>query len=103
MNPGEPLHLLRALAPYLALWLVCGALIGGAAPYGAISDRERDRQGAEKDVANLTRLMQANAVRTLDSIDRVLSLARAVQERRLGGASLASLFDTLRLGDDVQR
>jgi diguanylate cyclase (GGDEF)-like protein len=93
---------LRALAPYLALWLVCCALVGGIAVYTVVAGRDRDRSTAQKDAANLTRLMQAQAMRTLDAIDRTLTLVRAVQERRLAGPSPRSLFQTLRLGDDAQ-
>jgi diguanylate cyclase (GGDEF)-like protein len=103
MNRGQPLPLLRALAPYAALWVVCAALIAAAAVYGVIADRDRDRSGAEKDLANLSRLMQVHALRMLDSIDRTLSLARAVQERRINGTTLPDLFDALRLDDDGPR
>jgi diguanylate cyclase (GGDEF)-like protein len=95
-------NLLRALAPYLALWLVCSALVAAAAVYAVVADRDSDRDTAQKDAANLTRLMQAQAMRTLDGIDRLLSLARAIQERRLSGLSLRSLFQTLHLSDDTQ-
>ncbi len=101
MNRPRITGSLRALAPYLALWLVCCALVGGAAVYAVVADRDRDRNTAQKDAANLTHLLQAQAMRTLDSIDRTLTLVRAVQERRLAGASPRSLFQTLRLGDDA--
>src|SRR5271170_6155913 len=94
---------IRALAPYLALWLVCSALVATVAVYAFVADRERDRDGAQKDATNLTRLMQAQAVRTLDGIDHTLSLVRAIQERRLSGLSPRSLFETLHLGDDASR
>jgi diguanylate cyclase (GGDEF)-like protein len=45
--------------------------------------------------------MQAQAMRTLDGIDRTLSLARAIEERRQNGLSLRSLFQSLHLGDDA--
>ena len=95
--------LTRALAPYLALWLVCAALVCGAAIYTVAADHDRDRNTAQKDAANLSRLIQAQAMRTLDRIDRTLSLVRAFQERRIIGPSPRSLFETLRLGDDVGR
>lgn len=94
--------LLRILAPYLALWLVCVALVGSAAVYAVAADRDRDRDTAQKDASNLTRLMQAQAMRTLDGIDRTLSLVRAFQEGRLTGSSPRSLFQTLPFGDDGQ-
>ena len=103
MNRTQPLPLLRALAPYAALWAVCAALIAGAAVYGVIADRDRGRSGAEQDLANLSRLMQVHALRTLDGIDRSLSLARAVQERHISGTTLADLFNALRVGDDDPR
>jgi len=102
MNRLRLSALLRGLAPYLALWLVCSALVGGAVVYAVFADRDRDRSDAQKDAANLTRLMEAQALRTIDAIDRTLSLVRAVQERQLSGSSSRSLFQTLRLGDDVQ-
>jgi diguanylate cyclase (GGDEF)-like protein len=102
MNRLHISGLLRGIAPYLALWLVCSALVGGAVVSTVVADRDRDRNDAQKDAANLTRLMQAQALRTLDTIDRTLSLVRAVQERQLAGSSPRSLFQTLRLGDDVQ-
>jgi diguanylate cyclase (GGDEF)-like protein len=103
MNRGQPLPLLRALAPYAVLWIVYAVLIVVGAVYGVIADRDRDRRGAEKDLANLSRLMQVHALRTLDSIDRTLSLARAVQEGHINGTTLQGLFDALRLGDDGPR
>ncbi len=92
--------LLRSLAPYLALWLVCSALVAAAAIYAVAADRDSDRETAQKDAANLTRLMQAQAMRTLDGIDRTLSLARATEEPRQNGLSLRSLFQALHLGED---
>jgi diguanylate cyclase (GGDEF)-like protein len=103
MNRSQPLSLLRALAPYAALWVVCAALIAAAAVYGVIADRDRDHSDAEKELANLSRLMQVHALRTLDGIDRSLSLARAVQERRVSGTTLADLFDALRLTEEGPR
>lgn len=102
MNRPHVFVLLRALAPYLALWLVCCALVGGAAVYAVVADRDRDRDIAQKDATNLTRLMQAQAMRTLDAVDRTLTLVRAVQERHITGSPPHTLFQTLRLGDDPQ-
>jgi diguanylate cyclase (GGDEF)-like protein len=42
MTRSQPLPLLRALAPYAVLWVVCAVLVAAAAVYGVVADRDRE-------------------------------------------------------------
>jgi signal transduction histidine kinase len=90
----RPRHLGRLAKTLMAVWGVAGLLVALTVWLAlAQSDqiRRRDLEGAERDLANLTRVVQEHAERTLHSADQVL---RFVQARYL---ELGDRLDLARL------
>src|SRR6266542_1054846 len=103
MSVPRSVSIARILWPYVLLWLLLAAALTATVVVQIAGDRERDVADARTRVDNLSRVLADNVARTLDGIDRTLTVVKAVHERNLSSASLETLFEAFKLGDDVER
>src|SRR5664279_5539105 len=88
-------HRARLLWPYLALWLVVAAAVGGYAWYEIATTRQRDLAEGRIEADNLARVLQEQLAGNLEAFERTLGLLKIVHERNAGGASLVGVTDGL--------
>jgi|SRR6266540_469337 len=103
MSVPRPVSIARILWPYVLLWLLLAAALTATVVVQIAGDRERDVADARTRVDNLSRVLADNVTRTLDGIDRTLTVVKAVHERNLSSAPLETLFDAFKLGEDIER
>ena len=102
MTPPGSNSIARALWPYALLWTVLVAALTTTAVVQIANDREGDVAEARARLDNLSRVLADNVSRTLDGIDRTLTVVKGLHERNLAAAPLETLFDAFKLGDDVE-
>lgn len=102
MTEPRPLSIAKVLWPYVLLWLLVAAALGATVAAQIATDRERDLAAARASVDDLSRLLADNVSRTLDGIDRTLTVAKAFHERNRSSAQVEIPLESSRLGDDVE-
>ncbi len=102
MSEPRPLSIAKVLWPYVLLWLLVAAALGATVVVQIATDRERDLAAARSVVDDLSRLLADNVARTLDGIDRTLTVVKSVHERNLSSTPPEMLVEASRLDDDVE-
>jgi len=94
---------MRAMSPFVGLWLV---LATGFCSY-ALYENEREREvaltEAQVELETVARLMRDQVERTIDGVDRTLSMFKVIHEKHLTPALLSNMFDGVRSADQAQR
>ena len=86
----------RILGPYLALWLLVATGVVGFATYELQHNRTAALALGRAEADNLSRVMSDHVGKSLDAIDRTLTLIKVVHEQKLADHTLARLADAMK-------
>src|SRR6185436_12901673 len=90
-----PRRWLRALWPYLGLWVLLCGLVVAVTAWQLAQSRATALNDGRTEAENLARVLQDHTARTLHGFDRTLALLKALHERGVGDAFLAPMSASL--------
>ncbi|MBA3776080.1 MAG: hypothetical protein H0X11_06525, partial [Betaproteobacteria bacterium] len=94
---------MQAMSPFVGLWLVLATGFCCYALYENGREREVALTEAQVELETVARLMRDQVERTIDGVDRTLSMFKVIHEKHLTPALLSNMFDGVRSADQAQR
>ncbi|MGI8894981.1 MAG: sensor domain-containing diguanylate cyclase [Casimicrobiaceae bacterium] len=92
-----------ASLPFIGLWLVLALGLCSYAVYDNEQERKLVFKRAQIELETVARLMRDQVERTIDGVDRTLSMFKVIHEKQLTQALQSNMFDGVRSADQEQR